>query len=262
MSDWFYILGPCSLQDPDFYVDTGVKLAGMMQGRDWYYKASFDKANRSSLYGPRGPGLEGSLEAFKEIKRQVPGIRLVTDVHECWQVEHLADVIDCIQIPAFLCRQTDLLVECAKAWDRINVKKGQWMVPVNMVKGLDKIKDTNPNAQVWMCERGTSFGYSKMIVDFDSVDLFRKHFDKTILDCTHATQKPKGDSAGGGNTDLGKRYFVSAPLFNYQGVFAEVHPEPATSPTDGDSQFRLEWLQDLLNLQDQTLSLAGDLNHA
>ena len=155
-----WVLGPCSLENRENYFTVADELAQVMTGRDWYLKASFDKANRTSLHGGRGPGLDESLRIFEEVKQRHPGVRLCTDVPEVWQVEKLAGFIDCIQVPAFLCRQTDLVVECARHFDVINIKKGQWLGPNNLVLSVDKVRETNESAEVWMTERGTMHGLS------------------------------------------------------------------------------------------------------
>jgi len=149
---------------------------------------------------------------------------VTTDVHETHQVELISDTVDLIQIPAFLCRQTDLLVESARHSNEVNIKKGQWMNPQNMVKGIDKLKNTNPNCSVWVTERGSAFGYSQFVVDFSSVDFLKEHFDKVIFDTTHSAQLPKPNGRMGGNPVLAERYFKSFEIFNYDGVFAEAHP--------------------------------------
>ena len=141
MSNKIWILGPCSMENSDLFLGTLEKINSIMtENDDWYMKASFDKANRTSLYGGRGPGLEYAKEVWTEAKRRFPNVKFLTDVHETHQVEQLVDFIDAIQIPAFLCRQTDLIVECAKNFDKINVKKGQWLGPNNLIKSVDKIK--------------------------------------------------------------------------------------------------------------------------
>lgn len=241
-----YILGPCSIENYDLFHSIASELVPIMEGKNWYFKGSFDKANRSALHGKRGPGLEDSIRIFKKIKEDFPGIKLTTDVHEVWQVEKLAGIIDLIQIPAFLCRQTDLLVECAKHFDKINVKKGQWMSPQNMIQGVDKIKETNPNAEAWICERGTQFGYGQLIVDFAAVDLLSKHYDKVILDCTHSTQRLKETGRTGGDGKLAKKYFKVADTFEYDGVFAECHPNPPESYSDMDSQIQIDEMKEML----------------
>lgn len=241
-----YIIGSCSIENRDFYISQYEKLLPVMQGKDWYYKGSYDKANRSSIEGERGPGLNESIEIFKEIKKLYPDVKLTTDVHEVWQIEKLAGLIDCIQIPAFLCRQTDLLVESAKVADVVNIKKGQWMSPQNMVKGVDKIKNTNPNCEAWITERGTQFGYTQLIVDFGAVEELKSHFDKVILDCTHSTQRLKANGRTGGSSDMAIKYWKVADIFEYDGVFAETHPNPVEAVSDMDSQVPFEKMIGLL----------------
>jgi 2-dehydro-3-deoxyphosphooctonate aldolase (KDO 8-P synthase) len=216
-----------------------------MEGKDWIYKASFDKANRSSIDGKRGPGIDESIKIFKNFKKKYPNVRLTTDVHEVWQVEKLSEVIDIIQIPAFLCRQTDLLVECAKHFNVVNIKKGQWMSPQNMAKGVDKIKNTNPNCEAWVTERGTQFGYGQLIVDFAAVDVLNKVYDKVILDCTHSTQRLKPNGRTGGSGEMAVKYFKVSDTFGYDGVFAECHPNPPMAYSDADCQIQLD---DMVNL--------------
>ena len=154
--------------------------------------------------------------------------------------------MDILQIPAFLCRQTDLLVESARHFNKVNIKKGQWMNPQNMVKGIDKLKNTNPNCEVWLTERGTAFGYSQFIVDFSSVDYLKEHFDKVVMDCTHAAQLPKPNGRMGGNPTLAARYFQTAEIFGYTGIFCEAHPTPSLSYSDADSVLPLEKMVELL----------------
>lgn len=241
-----YLIGPCSLENYDLSYKVLSTVYPYTEGKDFYFKGSFDKANRSSITGKRGPGLEEGLEIFKQLKKDFPGLRVTTDVHETAQVEKLSEVVDLIQIPAFLCRQTDLLVESARLFDKVNIKKGQWMSPQNMVKGTDKLKTTNPNCEVWITERGTALGYSQLIVDFAAVDLLKEHFDKVILDCTHSAQLTKPNGRIGGNPILGARYFKAADIFEYDGVFAEAHPTPSLSYSDADSVLPLEKMVELL----------------
>jgi 2-dehydro-3-deoxyphosphooctonate aldolase (KDO 8-P synthase) len=225
-------------------------LSKILENRDWYYKASFDKANRTSLKGGRGLGLDESLELFKSVKEKHPSIKLTTDVHECWQVERLAPYIDCIQIPAFLCRQTDLLVECANNFSIVNVKKGQWLGPENACKSVDKIKNTNPDCEAWLTERGSNFGYNEMTVNFRHVPQFKENYDKVIFDVTHSTQCMNGFSAGGGDRNLAEKYLYASPIFGYDGVFAEVHPNPPAAVSDGNSQMYLDRLKGILRIHD------------
>jgi len=241
-----FIIGPCSLETYELSYEVLKKVHPYMGEKDFYFKGSFDKANRSSITGKRGPGLEEGLNIFKQLKKDFPGLQTTTDVHEVHQVEKLSEVIDLIQIPAFLCRQTDLLVESAKHFNKVNIKKGQWMSPQNMVKGVDKLKTTNSNCDVWVCERGTALGYSQLIVDFASVDILKEHFDKVILDCTHSAQLTKPNGRIGGNPKLAERYFKAAEIFGYDGVFVEAHPTPSLSYSDADSVLPLDVMENLL----------------
>jgi|TARA_R110000824_G_scaffold323480_1_gene510435 2-dehydro-3-deoxyphosphooctonate aldolase (KDO 8-P synthase) len=241
-----WILGPCSMENRENYFKTADHLNSFMGDRDWYFKASFDKANRTSLDGKRGPGLEEGLELFKEVKEKYPNTKLITDIHEVWQVEKLAGYVDCIQIPAFLCRQTDLIVECARHFDKINVKKGQWLGPNNLIKSVDKIKTTNPDCEAWICDRGSNFGYDKLLVDFTIVEELKQHYDRVILDCTHATQRSRAVYGSQGDRQLAERYIIASAVMGYNGVFAETHPNPPQAISDGDCQIYLDKIQSLV----------------
>ena len=245
-SEKIWILGPCSMETEDLYFQVGEELIPLMKNKSWYYNASFDKANRSSVDGKRGPSLDESLRIFNSFKKNHPEVKLTTDVHEVHQVKKLAGIIDCIQIPAFLCRQTDLITECAKYFPVVNIKKGQWMSPQNMCKGLDKIKNINSECKAWVTERGTQFGYGQLIVDFGAVEVLNKAYDKVILDCTHSTQKLKPNGRTGGSGDMAIKYFKVADEFDYDGVFAETHPNPPEAYSDGDCQIPLEIMKRLL----------------
>ena len=260
-----YIIGPCAMESESVYMKEAEALVKILKEKNWYYKASFDKANRTSLKGGRGVGLKEGLSLFKEVKEKHPSIRLTTDIHECWQVEYLAPYIDCIQIPAFLCRQTDLLVECAKNFPIVNVKKGQWLGPDNACKSVDKIKNTSPDCEAWLTERGSNFGYNEMTVNFRHVPQFKESFDKVIFDVTHSTQCADGFSAGGGDRVLAEKYFLAAPIFNYDGVFAEVHPSPPSAVSDGSSQIYLDRLKGMLDIQaevERTLDARSPISNA
>jgi 2-dehydro-3-deoxyphosphooctonate aldolase (KDO 8-P synthase) len=241
-----FIIGPCSLETYELSHEVLSTIYPYMKDKDFYFKGSFDKANRSSIKGKRGPGLEEGMEIFKQLKKDFPNLRVTTDIHETNQVEKLSELIDLAQIPAFLCRQTDLLVESARFFNKVNIKKGQWMSPQNMVLGIDKLKTTNPECEVWLTERGTSFGYSQFVVDFSSVDFFKEHFDKVIFDVTHSAQLPKDNGRMGGNPKLAARYFKTIDIFNYDGVFVETHPNPSLSYSDADSVLSLKKMIELL----------------
>lgn len=242
-----YIIGSCSIEDRDFFIEQAHRIYPLMKGKNWYLKGSFDKANRTSVYGERGPGILTAIEIFKEVKSIFPDIKITTDVHEVNQIEKLSGLVDVIQIPAFLCRQTDLIVEAAKNFNIVNIKKGQWMSPQNMAKGVDKIKITNPNCEAWVTERGTQFGYTQLIVDFGSVDYLKDSFDRVILDCTHSTQKLKSNGRTGGDPNMAVKYWKVADIFGYDGVFVETHPFPEKATSDMDSQIQFDVMKSLLD---------------
>lgn len=246
-----WILGPCSLENEDLFFNTIKDISKIMKGKNWYMKASFDKANRTSLHGGRGPGLEYCKDVWNNAKKEFEGIKFLTDVHETHQVESLVGFVDVVQIPAFLCRQTDLVVECAKHFDAINIKKGQWLGPNNLTKSVDKIRETNEKCEAWICDRGSNFGYHDLFVNFGIVDELKKYYDKVILDCTHATQRSREVYGTQGDRALAERYFVTADLFNYDGVFAEVHPNPPQAVSDGDCQLYLNRLDYLVHIADK-----------
>lgn len=254
--DYLRILGPCSVQDRETYLKIGDEVARLMSNYDnWYYKASFDKANRTSIFGGRGPGLEESLELFHEMKERHPGIKLTTDIHEPWQAEKLKEVIDVIQIPAFLCKQTDLLVAAAENFKIVNVKKGQWLGPDTLLVSIDKIKSTNSKCEAWICDRGSNFGYDKLITDLTIVDELKQSYDKVILDCTHSTQRSRKVYGKQGDPVLAKRHFLAAPIYNYDGVFAEIHTNPSSSPSDGDCMIEMKDMKSLISRQQRVIEL-------
>ena len=159
----------------------------------------------------------------------------------------MVGLIDLIQIPAFLCRQTDLIVECARVFDKINVKKGQWLGPDNLIKSVDKIRETNENCEAWVSDRGSNFGYYDLFVNFGIVDKLKEYYDKVILDCTHSIQRSRAVYETQGDRRLAERYFLAADIFNYDGVFAEVHPDPDNSVSDGDCHLQLQELGALVS---------------
>lgn len=247
MKNYTYILGPCSIESEANFTTVAEALYPLMKGKDWYLKGSFDKANRTSIHSNRGPGLEEGIEIMRNVKAKFEGIRIVTDIHEPSQAQPLSEVVDVIQIPAFLCRQTDLLVECAKHFNTINVKKGQWLSADAMKHAVTKIKEVNPDCQVWVTERGSNFGYDRLIVDFRGVDIMKQFADKVIFDCTHSTQMA-GDGITGGSRKLAKQYSLAARIFEYDGVFVETHPDPNNAISDAGSQVELDWMVD--NIKD------------
>ncbi|HIP47079.1 MAG TPA: 3-deoxy-8-phosphooctulonate synthase, partial [Campylobacterales bacterium] len=219
---------------------------------DFYFKASFDKANRTSLDSFRGPGVHEGLKMLEEVKQEF-GYKLLTDVHEGWQIKEAASVVDVLQIPAFLCRQTDLLVEAANSNCIVNIKKGQFMNPADMeysalkvlkTRGFDEATyENSQKARLWLTERGSSFGYGNLVVDMRSLMIMRA-FAPVVFDATHAVQMPGG--AGGKST--GKREFVAplakaAAAVGVDGFFFETHFDPSIALSDGDNMLTLDDLR-------------------
>ena len=246
MENYTYILGPCSIENQDNFLEVAKALAPLMKGKDWYLKGSFDKANRTSIHSDRGPGLDEGIRIMQMTKRLYSDMKIITDIHEASQALPLSDVVDVIQIPAFLCRQTDLLIACAKHFNIINIKKGQWLSAEAMEHAVNKIKEVDPTCKVWITERGSQFGYDRLIVDFRGVDVMKEFADKVILDCTHSTQMA-GDGITGGSRKLAKQYSKAAKIFEYDGVFIETHPDPDNAISDSGSQVELDWLVSQIN---------------
>ena len=241
MKNYTYILGPCSIENEDNFLEVAKTLYACMGDKNWYLKGSFDKANRTSIHSDRGPGLEEGMDIMRTVKHYYPDIKIITDIHEPDQALPLSEVVDVIQIPAFLCRQTDLLVECAKNFNVINIKKGQWLSADAMKHAVTKIKEVDPKCEVWVTERGSNFGYDRLIVDFRGVDVMKEFADKVILDCTHSTQMA-GEGITGGSRKLAKQYSQAARIFEYDGSFIETHPDPDNAISDAGSQVELDWL--------------------
>ncbi len=249
MSDdpMIYIAGPCVLEDTQTTLDLAAQLQTYTSNRNlqFYFKASYDKANRTSLGAYRGPGLEEGLEMLAAVK-QTLGLPVLTDVHSVAEVERAAQVVDVLQIPAFLCRQTDLLVAAAQTGRIVNVKKGQFCAPMDMRYVLDKIIDSGNN-QVWLTERGSCFGYNNLVVDFRSLDIMRDFGVPVIFDATHAVQIPSSGGASSGNRAYVLPLARAAIAYGVDGLFTEVYPEPDAARCDGPNSIRLDSVPALLD---------------
>jgi 2-dehydro-3-deoxyphosphooctonate aldolase (KDO 8-P synthase) len=211
------------------------------------FKASFDKANRSRLGAPRGPGLQRGLELL-ELARAASGLPILTDVHEAAQAALVAHVADVLQVPAFLCRQTDLLVACGRTGRPVNVKKGQWLQPEAMGGALDKVREGG-STDVAVTERGTFFGYGDLVVDFRSVSRLRAATGAPVIfDATHSVQQPGqgAEGASGGQREHIPALLAAAAAAGVDGFFLETHPDPARAPSDAESQWPLDQLEALL----------------
>jgi len=258
---FFVIAGPCVIQDRDetLLIACALKEIAARLGLPAVFKASFDKANRTSGKGFRGPGLESGLEILAEI-RKITGLPLLTDIHQPEQAEPVSKVCDILQIPAFLCRQTDLIEAAARFARTINVKKGQFLSPWDTRHIVEKIRAVS-DAKVMLTERGTSFGYGNLVVDMRSFPVMKKWADAVVFDATHSLQLP----GGAGDKTGGQREFVphlaraAIATGCVDGVFLEIHPEPARSPSDAENILPLDQLEGLL-LELRALRTAGHLN--
>ena len=241
------IAGPCQLENEKHALDVAIKLKEITQkfGIGLIYKTSFDKANRTSLKGKRGTGLEKSLPVFDKIRKDV-GIPVLTDVHTIEQCEIVSKHVDVLQIPAFLCRQTDLLVAAAKTGKIINVKKGQFLAPWDMVNVTKKIEESG-NRNILVTERGASFGYNTLVSDMRSLPIMAKNGYPVVFDATHSVQQP----GGLGDQTGGQREFVeylarAAVAVGVAAVFMETHPDPDNAPSDGPNMVPLSKMPSLL----------------
>lgn len=251
------IAGPCVLESPELVFDMAAQLKAMSErlGIRLLFKTSFDKANRSSGGSFRGPGMEQGLEVLAQLKQEL-GVQLLTDIHESHQAAVVAQVVDVLQIPAFLCRQTDLLLAAAAAVQNpqaaasvVNVKKGQFLAPWDMAQVVSKLREAGLQSpeQLWLTERGTSFGYNTLVVDMRSLPQLRQLGCPVIFDATHSVQQP----GGRGSSTGGQREFV-APLaraamaVGVDGLFIETHPDPDQALSDGPNMVPLHRLEPLL----------------
>lgn len=235
-----FIIGPCVIEAPEVMNEVAAEVARLRKHFDVevYFKASFDKANRTSLHSFRGPGLEKGLQTLADIKNQY-GLPLLTDIHESYQAAAAGEVVDVLQIPAFLCRQTDLLVAAAKTGKTVNVKKAQFLSGTDMVYPVEKCREAGA-PEVWLTERGNCFGYNNLVVDFRNIADMKPLADRVIMDCTHAVQRP-GAAGGktGGNREYVPAMALAAKAFGATGYFFETHPDPDHALSDGPNMIKL-----------------------
>lgn len=234
------LAGPCVLESLELGLEVASTVSALCKkhGLNYVFKASFDKANRTSVHSERGPGMEQGLEWLAQIRKEI-GVPVVTDIHESHQAERVSQVVDLLQIPAFLCRQTDLLVAAAKTGLPINIKKAQFMAPEDMRAVAEKCRQAG-NDQVILCDRGTSFGYHQLVVDFRSFPLMRSFGCPVMFDATHSVQQP----GGLGNSSGGDRRYVlpllrAALAVGIDALFLEVHPTPEKALSDGPNMVPL-----------------------
>jgi len=240
--------GPCAAESYDICMETGTEVNKICEtlGIDYVFKASFDKANRTSSSSYRGPSLEGGLEILSRVKKDLK-VPIVTDVHESYQCAEVATVADVLQIPAFLCRQTDLLIAAAKTGKAVKVKKGQFMAPADMKYAVDKVREAgNPN--VFLTERGTSFGYHNLVVDIRSLPIMRQ-FAPVVFDVTHSIQQPGGlGGKSGGQREFAPYLTKAAAAAGVDGFFIETHPNPSKALSDGPNMVPLAEMNDFLRM--------------
>ena len=242
-----FIIGPCVIEAPEVMDEVAAEVTRLRKRFDVevYFKASFDKANRTSLHSFRGPGLEGGLQILADIKSRY-GLPLLTDIHESYQAKPAGEVVDVLQIPAFLCRQTDLLVAAAQTGRTVNVKKAQFLSGTDMVYPVEKCREAGA-PEVWLTERGNSFGYNNLVVDFRNIADMKPLADRVIMDCTHAVQRP-GAAGGktGGNREYVPAMALAAKAFGATGYFFETHPDPDQALSDGPNMIRLSDLEGVM----------------
>lgn len=241
------IAGPCAIESEEMAMDIAEKMKAITDklGIDYTFKGSFDKANRTSIHSKRGLGIDEGLRILQKVKNTY-NIPVATDIHESWQAEPVGKVVDIVQIPAFLCRQTDLLVAAAKTGKCINIKKAQFLAPWDMKNCLQKVVESG-NSNVMLCERGTSFGYNTLVVDMTGLVEMKKFGYPVIFDATHSVQKPggKGDATGG-NREYVEYLAKAAIAVGVDGLFMETHQNPDEAWSDGSNMVKLDDMEELL----------------
>ncbi|MEA3384390.1 MAG: 3-deoxy-8-phosphooctulonate synthase [Campylobacterota bacterium] len=258
------LTGPCVIENRDNVMKIAEQLTKLNEDKriEFYFKASFDKANRTSLDSFRGPGLDEGLKILQEVKDTF-GMKLVTDVHESYQVAPTAQVVDVVQIPAFLCRQTDLLVECGKTDAKVNIKKGQFLAANSMkhpvakvlsTRGCDDVNYQNSKDNgVWLCERGNVFGYGALVVDMKNLIAMRE-FAPVIFDATHSAQVPSTGETTGGNSAIVPSLAKASASVGVDGFFFETHFDPSTALSDGPNMLKIpdlyKTIDDIFKIQD------------
>lgn len=254
------IAGPCAIESEEMSIKVATKIKEICDrlGINYIFKSSFDKANRSSIHSFRGVGMEEGLRILQKVK-DVVKVPVITDVHESWQCEKVAKVVDMLQIPAFLCRQTDLIVAAGKTGLPVNVKKGQFLAPWDMKNVVTKMDEIgNPN--VLLCERGNVFGYNNFVVDMRGLLEMRKFGVPVVFDATHSVQIPGGlSNCSGGNREYVFPLMKAALSIGVDAIFAEVHPEPEKAPCDGPNMLYLDDLEEVLKVAIKLDDIAKNL---
>ncbi len=235
-----FIAGPCVIESAELLDVVAQELVNIRQatGAEVYFKASFDKANRTSIHSFRGPGLEKGLQMLADVKAKW-GLPLLTDIHESYQAEAAGEVVDVLQIPAFLCRQTDLIVGAARTGCIVNIKKAQFLSGDDMRYPVEKCREAGAQT-VWLTERGNMFGYNNLVVDFRNLPVMEQWADRVIMDCTHSVQRPGGaNGKTGGDRQFVVPMALAAKAFGADGYFFETHPDPDHALSDGPNMLQL-----------------------
>lgn len=259
----FILAGPCVIESESICLTIAEQLVLIAERLSLpiVFKASFDKANRSSVDSYRGPGLEAGLEILARV-REHTGLAVITDIHEAAQATPAGAVVDALQIPAFLCRQTDLLVACAQTGKPVNIKKGQFLSPEEMTNVVDKCR-TSGNKQIFLTERGTFFGYHRLVNDMGAITTMRELGCPVIFDATHSTQRPGGlGKASGGDPTLSPLLARAAVAAGADGLFFEVHPNPAQAKSDAACMLPLSKLESTINTCQRVYEAVGEDSHA
>jgi len=241
------IAGPCSIESEMQALCLASELQDLANkyNFDYVFKGSFDKANRTSINSKRGVGLEKAIQIFERMKEALPDVKITTDVHETWQIDKLEDVVDVIQIPAFLCRQTDLLLEAGHTMKTVNIKKGQFVEGKSMIHPVNKVLSTD-NKKIWLTERGSMFGMGDIVVDFRQVIDMKELGYPVIMDCTHSTQRPNQGSTTDGQPKYAIHIAKLAKAVDVDGYFFEVHENPSAAWSDGSNMIKLSEFENLL----------------
>ena len=243
----FIIAGPCVIESAELLDVVAAELKRISEQFDVpvWFKASFDKANRTSIHSFRGPGLERGLQMLADVKTKY-GLPLLTDVHESFQAEAAGEVVDVLQIPAFLCRQTDLLVAAAHTGKTVNIKKAQFLSGDDMRYPVEKCREAGCR-EVWLTERGNIYGYNNLVVDFRNIPLMHRGVDRVGMDCTHSVQRPGGAGGKtGGDREFVPQMALAAKVFGANGFFFETHPDPEKALSDGPNMLYLHDLESLV----------------
>ena len=243
-----FIAGPCVIESVELLDTVAARLVEINKtlGTDIIFKASFDKANRTSIHSFRGPGIDRGLEMLDDVKQKYR-LRILTDIHEAWQASPVGQVCDVLQIPAFLCRQTDLLVAAAKTGRTVNIKKAQFLSGTDMRYPVEKVRDAGAK-DVWLTERGNMMGYHNLVVDFRNIPDMKEIVPTVIMDCTHSVQRPgSGNGKTGGDRQFVPAMALAAKAFGATGYFFEVHPDPDNGLSDGPNMLELEKLETLVS---------------